>query len=68
MTHPIVTPTSDPGGWVAVANARVPPGYVRLSCDDPPLDVLALLGEGPPRPTRAASAAGTSLRARSRSA
>jgi hypothetical protein len=51
MTHPIVTPTSDPGGWVAVANARVPPGYVRLSCDDPPLDVLALLGEGSPRLT-----------------
>lgn len=47
----VVTPTVDPGGWAAVASSRVPPGYVRLTCDDPPLDVYALLGEGSPHYT-----------------
>jgi hypothetical protein len=42
--------TSDPLGWIA-ARQGVPSGYVRLACDDPPLNLLVLLGEQPPRVT-----------------
>jgi len=48
---PILTPTTDPGGWAAVSSARVPAGYVRLTCDDPPLDLTALMGETTPHYT-----------------
>lgn len=51
MPAPVLTPTADPGGWAAVASSRVPPGYVRLTCDDPALDCYALLGEGSPHYT-----------------
>jgi hypothetical protein len=43
-----VTMTSDAGGFAAFASARVPPGCVRLTCDDPTLDVIVLMGEEPP--------------------
>lgn len=51
MPAPIVTPTTDPGGWAAVASSRVPPGWVRLTCDDPPLDLVALMGSTTPHYT-----------------
>jgi hypothetical protein len=49
--RPIVTPSSDPGGFAALASARVPAGYVRLTCSHPALDVLALMGEDSPHYT-----------------
>jgi hypothetical protein len=50
MPQTIVTPSIDPGGNAALANTnRTPPGWVRLTCSNPPLDTLALMGEGSPR-------------------
>jgi hypothetical protein len=49
--RPIVTPSSDPGGFAALASTRVPAGWVRLTCSDPPLDALALMGEDSPHYT-----------------
>jgi LysM domain len=44
----IVTPAVDPGGFAALVSTRVPPGCVRLTCDDPPFDETLLMGEEPP--------------------
>jgi hypothetical protein len=45
----VVAASVDPGGWTAAAARRVPPGYVRLTSDDPPLDIYALMSAEAPR-------------------
>jgi hypothetical protein len=46
-----VSTLSNPLGWLNGGVGVVPPGFVRLACDDPPLNLLVLLGESPPRVT-----------------